>query len=589
MTPNEQELLLRIQALEAENAKFHSQRQYGLVWEDSQEDCSNIYASAVPVLKLEKELSITMDTSASNLPHNLFIEGDNYHALTALNYTHKNMVDIIYVDPPYNTGNKKEFRYNDHWVDDEDTYRHSKWISFMHRRLQLSKPLLKDTGVIFVSIGIDELANLRLLMDKVFGEQNFLACITRLSKTTSNKGTYFAPSLDYVLVYAKNKTFLPGFTENRSSDEKYIKGFNKTQEDGRKFKEVGLYQAALDSRPNQRYYIKCPDGSVCIPPGKVFPEDKIDSSKVTPLSNEDKVWRWSDVTYKDKKGEGILVFKKTPASPLIDGNGERSKWNVYVKQFLDESLEKGTVPRDFLNIQNSKGTADLKALDLDDTFAFPKPVELMKHLLSITQNKEAVVLDFFAGSGTMAQAVLELNIDDGGTRQFIICTNNENDIAREVTHHRIKRVIAGFQERNAIPANMAYFTVDFVKKGSIADSTRNSLQLKMNGLIQAHEDAFVEINMAGSYNILASAQGHVVGILYDDDDMDDFINSLKTNVPDKELRLYTFSLGHDDYASDYLELSNVVSTQAFPENILKAYKRVLPDFELASSNSSGEE
>ena len=163
------------------------------MWEDKPEEVEEQLRENLPVLKEVKDKAII---NGEEHPNHILIEGDNLHALTALTFTHEGKIDVIYIDPPYNTGSKEDFIYNDHYVDKEDTFRHSKWLSFMHRRLKLAKVLLKEDGVIFCSIGDDEISQLTLLFNEVFTENNKLGIIARVAKTSGDKGSYFAPSKD---------------------------------------------------------------------------------------------------------------------------------------------------------------------------------------------------------------------------------------------------------------------------------------------------------------------------------------------------------------------------------------------------------
>ena len=191
-----------LKLVENQEAELDSKK-YGLMWDREKEpeqvvlDCEN----NLPILKRITNNEIKTNESDDNI----FIEGDNYHSLTVLNYTHKGKIDFIYIDPPYNTGKKDEWKYNDKFIDENDSYRHAKWLNMMEKRLELSKHLLKEDGVIFISIGEQEVANLNLLCGKVFRHENFLTLIARISKTASDKGNIFAPSCDYIVCYAKNK------------------------------------------------------------------------------------------------------------------------------------------------------------------------------------------------------------------------------------------------------------------------------------------------------------------------------------------------------------------------------------------------
>ena len=209
--------------------------------------------------------------------------------------------------------------------------------------------------------------------------------------------------------------------------------------------DVALYQSSLDTRPNQRYYIQCPDGSLVIPPGNVFPDTKEDACFILPKSNDDKVWRWSYPTYLQQKH--LLVFKESKRSPLLNEVGKQAKYNIYTKSYLNERQKKGVKPRNFLigkEFLNRKGTDHIKKMGIK--FNYSKPTALIDDLITSTNtNKNAIILDFFAGSGTTGEVVIELNKKDKGNRQFILCTNNENKICEEVTYPRMKAIVINFE------------------------------------------------------------------------------------------------------------------------------------------------
>jgi len=371
---------------------------------------------------------------------NLYIEGDNFEVLKILSESYLNKIKMIYIDPPYNTG--KDFVYKDNFTKSKEDFEddinlrdeegnklfkntdtngrfHSDWLSMMYERLLVARDLLKDDGVIFISIDDNEVHNLRKICDEVFGERNFLSEITRKTKLTSNKGTFFAPSHEYILVYTKNKNLVKGFkdTEAQESD-KYVKLF-KYEDKYSKYNIVGLYQPSLDSRPNQRYYIKCPDGSLVIPPGNTFPKILEDGSYIKPDGNKDKVWRWSFDSYL-KYDKNNLVFKETKTSPLVNEKGEQSKWNVYTKIYLKDRLLDGILPSTTIDkYPNSEASKELIKLEIP--FDFSKPKNLVKYLIKIMGFKNNdLILDFFSGSATTAHAVMDLNAKDGGNRKFIM-------------------------------------------------------------------------------------------------------------------------------------------------------------------------
>ncbi len=457
-------------ALIEQKDKLLSNKEYGLVWADEseQEDVVLLCQKNKPIIVEDKSKAIKTDDSVANL----LIEGDNFHSLTVLKESYFNQVDFIYIDPPYNTGSKNDFKYNDCWVTKNDSCIHSKWLNFMYKRLLLAKDLMSNSGVIFISIGEKELSNLNLVCEKIFGRENFLTIITRLSKSASDKGSHFAPSCDYIICYAKDKNSLNPENFYEQADESLYK---KSDEYGKYRDDVAFYQASLDPLRgciNQRYFIKAPDGSYLIPPGVVFPEKISDAAFVRPKSKNDKVWRWSYETYLKQKD--LLVFKQTKNSPLVDENGKKAKYNVYTKSYYSQRSEKGVKPRNFLTDKkflNRKGTDHLKTMGLN--FTYSKPKELVMHLLSIVHlPNDALILDFFAGSGTTGEAVLELNQKEKTQRRFILCTNNEENICSEICYPRIKKVITGYIKNEdketscfveGLGGNLLYYKTGFFK------------------------------------------------------------------------------------------------------------------------------
>lgn len=555
--------------------ELKKRKKYGLVWEEKPEEVVEMCKEKLPVLKEVKNKEIITD---KDKPVNLLIEGDNYHALSVLNYTHAKKVDVIYIDPPYNTGNK-DFIFNDRYVDREDAYRHSKWLAFMEKRLKLAKNLLKDTGVIFISIGEDEVTQLKLLMDSadLFGENNFIVNIARVSKKTSDKGTHFAPSKDYVLVYSRNSAILKPF--NEVLDDSYKSRFKQTDKRGL-YATVGLYQSALDPLrgcSNQRYYIKCPDGTFVIPPGKVMPSKIKDGAKVAPKTKNDKIWRWTADTYLRKKD--YLVFKKTKKSPLITSDGRRADWNVYTKYYLEDRIEAGKRPRDFIDqFPNEQGTREIDALGLKEFFPYPKPVGLIKYLISIsmTNRTNNVVLDFMAGSGTTAHAVLELNKEDGGNRQFILCTNNENNICTNVCYPRIKKIIEGYKnlkgERvEGLGGNLKYFKTDFVDYDEPTDKNKIKLTEQATEMLCVKEETFEKIVDQKSFKIFKNTN-HYTGIIFDQAAIPAFKKAIK-DIKSK-FSVYVFSLSDETFDDEFKDIKQKVQLSPIPEAILRVYRRI---------------
>ncbi len=552
-------------------------KSYGIVWDREKEpeqvvlDCEN----NLPILKriAKKEIKTNEDDD------NIFIEGDNYHALTVLNYTHKGKIDLIYIDPPYNTGKKDEWKYNDKFIDENDSYKHAKWLNMMEKRIELSKNLLKEDGVIFISIGEQEVSNLNLLCSKIFRPQNFLTLISRISKTASNKGNHFAPSCDYVVCYAKNKA---NIDTSNFYDEVNEDLYVKEDKNGKYRDDIALYQSALDTRPNQRYFIKCPDGSFVIPPGKSMPNKIKEGAKAKPVK-DDGVWRWSiDNGFKDKKH--LLVFKKTRTSPLIDQNGKQAKYNIYTKSYLEERKDKGVKPRNFLTgkeFLNRRGADYLKTLGLD--FPYSKPKELIDHLMKISHiPQNAIVLDFFAGSGTTGEAVLDLNNEENTKRKFILCTNNEGEIAEEVCYPRIEKIIKGYTKKSkksekikGLSGNLQYFRTDLIpvkRIDNISDKQRRELTEKAGQMIAIKENTFEEMEICEWYQIFENKDKTRKTAIYFREDMDKF-DELTKKIKNEKTVLYLFSYGRIDKKL-FKHLNKNIIIEDIPEPIIDIYKEI---------------
>ena len=369
---------------------------------------------------------------------NLYIEGDNLEALKLLQEGYLGKVKMIYIDPPYNTGN--DFIYKDDFrmdsakyaeesgaVDDEGNRMvqnsdsngrfHSDWCSMIYSRLLLARNLLTDDGVIFISIGQDEIDNLSKISNEIFGESNYVGLISRQMKSGGGaQGKYFTHNIDYILVFARHIDDLPLFKGELSKDL-IAKVYNCVEDSGPRkgeyFRTMGLYQASLgDYRPNQKYFITCPDGERVLPPCSIQDET---------MRTGDGRWRWSKDRFLKEVELGNVLFKETKSSPLVNENGKQAKWNIYTKIWLADREDEGQGPSDLiLEYENRHSAKELASLDI--FFDFAKPVELIKHLLSISQkmDKDAVVLDFFSGSATTAHAVMQLNAEDGGHRKFIM-------------------------------------------------------------------------------------------------------------------------------------------------------------------------
>lgn len=565
-------------------AAINDKQRYGLVWEESSEEAWDEMQDKLPVFV--EDATKRLDSAPEGSPNHVLIEGDNLNALAALTYAYAGKIDVIYIDPPYNTGSK-DFVYNDSYVDKEDGYRHSKWLSFMDRRLKLAKKLLSEKGVIFISIGSDEIAQLTLLCNKLFGEYNQIAIIPRVQKRGNGKGTHFSPAVDYVLAYCNYKQNVDRFFAPNTSD------FPMLETEGKRAGEYyectkSLYQGSLDSRPNQRYYIECPDHSFIIPPGNVFPDEVKDAAFVKPLGNDDKCWRWSWDSYLKQKH--LLVFKKVKKATLLDEFGKPSKWNVYTKRYQKDAEEKGKVPPNYIDdCINSLGTARLGELGID--FPFSKPCELVKKMVKYTnKDKDITIVDFFAGSGTCMDAMMQLNIEDGGHRKCILVQGIEKDddgndkrICEKATYERNKRVIQGYRtpKGEEVPGlshnNLRYYKTEFVPRDQSSSKSRRALMASLVDLLCIKTNIYQEQETFGGKkfkkNVLRyfkDEAGQMLVVL--DERVVSIIIPMIAEVATRQnpLKVYVYSDGAYAYEDEFHKVMPVIELCAMPDAFLQA-------------------
>lgn len=462
-------------------------KKYGLVFEEHREEIDEILDTHTPVLTEDKDFFI--DNGGQM---NFLIEGDNLASLHLLEKTHKGNIDLIYIDPPYNTL-KDGFTYSDTLVDKNDTFRHSKWLSFMKQRMTIAHKLLCKNGAVFISLDDNEVATLRILCDEIFGYQNFVANVIWEKKfSPQNDAKWLSDSHDHILVYAKNKEeWHPRLlTRTEEMDSRYSNPDNDPR--GPWASSDFTVKTASEA---YMYSIETPSGRI-----------------VTPTAS--KSWVTSEENYIKLKNDNRIWFGKK-------GN------NVpRIKTFLSE-VQQGTVCKILWYRtevgDTQEGTRDLKnVFGKAGAFTNPKPVRLIERVLDIASSDGSIVLDFFAGSGTTGHAVMKRNTEDGGNRRFILCTNNENNICREVTYERIKRVI----DKEGYAASLKYYKVDYVP---ISDR----LYYEYADELLKHIRELVELENA--INFTGNAE---IAIVLTEEELDDFIS----HIDEKCKKLY---LGHD--------------------------------------------
>jgi len=421
------------------------EERYQFTWPDKKKAMLAANAPIAATLRPVRGDSVGRDGTPGGWDsENLYIEGDNLDVLKLLQETYLGKIKIIYIDPPYNTGN--DFVYEDDFTDndpygyihersgqyDDQGFRlvqntetngrfHTDWLNMMYGRLRFAKHLLSQDGIIFISIGQNEVHNLINICNEIFGEDNHISTITRIMKSGGAKGRFFSPNVEYILVYCKSILDANNFREPISKeiiDKLYTSFETEGRRKGERYRPFGLYQSSLDARPNQRYYIECPDGELVIPPGNSFPAISADGEMVIP-NEHDGCWRWSRDRYLQEKQAGNIAYKKSNGV-LITAEGKPSKWNIYTKIWLSDRQDEGMVPVDLITKwENRQSKKELDELGI--TFDFAKPVELMKYLIQISGTSgNDIIIDFFSGSATTAHAVMQLNAEDGGHRKFIM-------------------------------------------------------------------------------------------------------------------------------------------------------------------------
>lgn len=552
--------------------KLEKRKNYGIVWEDKSEKVAELCKEKLPILAEDESKEIKTD---KNKPVNILIEGDNYHALSVLNYTHKGKIDVIYIDPPYNTGNEG-FVYNDKLIDLNDSYRHSKWLSFLAKRLRLAKNLLTNKGVIFISIDDNEVAQLKLLCDELFAEKNFIALIIIQTNKGGRDYLEIAKTHEYLLCYSKS----PDIKLNEIPKDISVL---KLEDETGKFEIRELRNRnpkfTKENRPNLYYPIYV-NGSIKDSHGHCpisLIKSKAYNIEVFPKNKEgsDSCWRWGQKLVMQNIIENDPYKSQVVAKQKKDGG-----WNIYEK--CRKSTTKAKSIWDESEVRTERGTIILRNILGKALFDHPKPVELIDKILRLSTDKNSIILDFFAGSGTTAQAVLELNNQDDGNRKFILCTNNENNngkgfkIATDICYPRIKKIIEGYRdlEKSKIEGtegNLKYFKTDFVN-AEPTDRNKKKLVDKSTEMLCLKEDCFEEVKKAKDYRIFKNSQNKHLGIIYDDDGIEPFKKEVKKMK--KKFVVYVFSLDESAREEEFEDTAKFVELKPIPAVILNVYKRI---------------
>ena len=457
----DEETLNNLSLIENELTK----KKYGLIWEEHEERVDKELETQIPTFEDVKEKEIVSNQESD---YNFLLEGDNLHSLYLLQKTHTNRIDLIYIDPPYNTGNK-DFVYSDDTVDLEDGFRHSKWLSFMARRLKIARDLLSDRGVIFISIDDNEQSQLKLLCDDIFGEEHFLGLITVVGNPRGRDYGGIAKMNDYLLVYSKTGKYVL----NKIEDKEHVFKM-KDELGGFELRELRNRNIKFNdkNRPNLCYpfYVN-PNSKDEHGLLEISLENKDGYIEVMPAMSQgiQTVWRWG----KEKSLKNLNINIKGKAMK------EKGRYMI-VEKYRDEKVMPRSVWWD-KDTNTEKGTLLLKEILGDKSFDYPKPVELIKRICEMSTDKDSIILDFFAGSGTTGQAVMSLNNSDGGNRKYILCTNNENNICENVTYRRLYNIINGYKNsKNEIVKEYENINLKYYRCTNIPKINNDNENLHLN-------------------------------------------------------------------------------------------------------------
>jgi len=481
-----------------------------LLWNKQKENIIDEYVDKIPVLKNVEEFNIL---SSTNKNTNLLIESDNFEGLGALINLYKNKIDFIYIDPPYNTG--KDFIYKDKLVSADDPFKHSKWLSFMEPRIMLAYELLSKDGVFICSINDVEIEYLKLILNKIFKKQNTEILIwhkpVKMKQTNTFKGEH-----EYLLVAYKSKT---GRKLNRPKRTRELKKTILQNPDndprGDWFTgELTKTESKWNKDSKKFYSVKKPDGK------DLEAEFLVTKQEFQELKDNREVW-WT------KNGSGLprkkmwpnIAKEKTPSSVLNDEGFTQTDGNKDLENIFNKSHE--------------------------EVFQNPKPVELIKWLIEVCTKKDSIVLDFFAGSGTTAQAVLELNRDQDSNRKSILITNNENNIVTDVTYKRISKVIKGFtgfkskESHKQCDENLLYYRIKPVTAEKNDFSLKELAKAQIDTIFLL-EGTHIEIIKNEDYQINKDIEDAYTIILYDIEKLKEAVSK----IPESELKLniYFFTL-----------------------------------------------
>lgn len=510
----------------SELAKDVNGKKYGLVFEEHREEIDEVLDTHTPVLTEDPDLFI--DNGGQM---NFLIEGDNLASLKLLEKTHKGQIDLIYIDPPYNTG-AKNWKYDNDYVDKSDLFKHSKWLSLMESRLTIAKSLLTSSGVLICAIDENEQAPLMLLLDSIFGEAYDLDCITIVHNPRGVQGNNFSYTHEYAIFV--HKAGIVSIGKRKIPDNEI---------DWRNLRDNGGESLRTDAR-NCFYPIIVRDEMV-VGFGDVVYDENVHPKQCEMVNGDlyiypidksgiERKWR-----YARQSVEGIKSLLRV-----------KKQKNSYEIELGKNFGSVRTVWQDARYDANEYGKKVVNSLVPNNSFDFPKSLwNVYDCLYSVVGSKrDSIVLDFFAGSGTTGHALMQMNSEDGGNRRFVLCTNNENGICRDVTYERIKRVI----DKEGYAASLKYYKVDYIP-------ISERMYYEYADELLAHIRELVELE-----NGINFTGNDEIAIVLTDEEMDEFVSHVQEKPNCKKLYM-----GHDVLLDG--KQADLLKTRNITVNIIPDY------------------
>lgn len=590
-------------------------KKFGIVWEESEEDAQEFLKNNLPVLV--EDVDKRLDNGGDEAPNHVLIEGDNLHALTALTYTHAGQFDCIYIDPPYNTG-ATAWRYNNDYVDKEDSYKHSKWLTMMYNRLTIAKKLLNQkNSALIVTIDEVECPYLSCMLSELFPYSKIQMVTSVICPGGRGKkaAADFSNTEEFIFFVRLGECVVsPEIKDETQTPLGWRSLIRGTLANGRGMHGIG------SCGPNQFYPIYVNNKTKRIEKiGAPLPENQSrytapeisGCTAVFPIRPDGTEMNWGcvpdEAEYRLKHGY-LKVGSYTPSKPqqyviqyltkgvikdIHEGRAIVTGYSKdgYVEGYYPEG--KPTMPTTVWNRSTHNatqyGTNLLTNIFGCQKFDYPKSVFAVSDCIKFISNgnKDLKILDFFAGSGTTLHATMQLNAEDGGHRQCILCTNNENNICEEVTYERNKRVINGYTTPKGEDVtgltknNLRYYKVDFVPRVS-STSGLKELMLASTDLLCIKNDLYEEQSVFGNIKLRPRIARYFddgkqkMLIIYKVDAIESIVEEIKKMPDDTFIKVYVFSTNNYAMDADFEEVSDKVFLCALPAAIHNAYKKVLP-------------